>query len=94
LLYFDENNRQQLGFAEKVCCWSQLSVISYQLSVISYQSSVISYQFTEKTPHTPHPTPGKTFSADPSIGDSTGIWKNSIPKTLPRSDNLLSILKV
>jgi hypothetical protein len=87
LLYFDENNRQQLGFAEKVCCWSQLSVISYQ-------SSVISYQFTEKTPHTPHPTPGKTFSADPSIGDSTGIWKNSIPKTLPRSDNLLSILKV
>jgi hypothetical protein len=62
----------------------QLSVISYQLSVISYQLSVISYQFTEKTPHTPHPTPGKTFSADPSIGDSTGIWKNSIPKTLPR----------
>jgi len=40
LLYFDENNRQQLGFAEKVCCWSQLSVISYQLSVISYQLSV------------------------------------------------------
>ncbi|UZO76925.1 hypothetical protein M8120_02400 [Microcystis aeruginosa str. Chao 1910] len=30
--------------------WSQLSVISYQLSVISYQ-------FTEKTTHTPHPTP-------------------------------------
>ncbi|AKV71149.1 Ribonuclease III [Microcystis panniformis FACHB-1757] len=26
------------------------------LSVISYQLSVISYQFTEKTPHTPHPT--------------------------------------
>jgi hypothetical protein len=24
---------------------------------VSYQLSVISYQFTEKTPHTPHPTP-------------------------------------
>ncbi|GCE59263.1 hypothetical protein MiAbB_01175 [Microcystis aeruginosa NIES-4285] len=23
---------------------------------VSYQLSVISYQFTEKTPHTPHPT--------------------------------------
>ncbi|MFM6572125.1 MAG: hypothetical protein ACKPIF_00395 [Microcystis panniformis] len=39
-------------------------------------------------------TPGKTFSPSSSIGDSTGIWKNSIPKTLPRSENLLSILKV
>ncbi|MFN5968627.1 MAG: hypothetical protein ACK47N_06230 [Microcystis sp.] len=75
-------------------------------SVISYQLSVISYQFTEKTPHTPHPTPhtphptphtlppGKTFPPSSSIGDSTGIWKNSIPKTLPQSENLLSILKV
>ncbi|WP_130756596.1 hypothetical protein [Microcystis aeruginosa] len=72
----------------------QLSVISYQLSVISYQLSVISSLRKHPTPRTPHPTPGKTFSADPSIGDSTGIWKNSIPKTLPRSDNLLSILKV
>ncbi|AKE62922.1 hypothetical protein MYAER_0562 [Microcystis aeruginosa NIES-2549] len=43
----------------------------------------------------PHPTSRrKTFSPSSSIGDSTGIWKNSVPKTLPRSENLLSILKV
>ncbi|CCI19087.1 hypothetical protein MICAF_4660010 [Microcystis aeruginosa PCC 9807] len=36
---------------------------------VSYQLSVISYQFTEKTPHTPHPTPcpqEKLFAANPS----------------------------
>ncbi|WP_216628775.1 hypothetical protein, partial [Microcystis aeruginosa] len=60
-----------------------------------YQLSVISSLRKHPTSHFPLPTsPGKTSSPSSSIGDSTGIWKNSIPKTLPRSENLLSILKV
>ncbi|MFM8306670.1 MAG: hypothetical protein ACKN87_06320 [Microcystis aeruginosa] len=49
----------------------QVSILGYLFSDlkkagVSYQLSVISYQFTEKTPHTPHPTPHFPTSPPPT----------------------------
>ncbi len=55
------------------------------MQVLAVQSiSVISYQLTEKTPHTPHPTPYTPLKKAPALDRPdrwSGIWVRVVKDT-------------